>query len=59
LTPWRASLPLRITIISPVSPASPTPWTRVGRREVMAEENPLAGYSDDGLVVEAWSQGTH
>jgi len=25
----------------------------------MAEENPLAGYSDDGLVVEAWSQGTH
>ena len=28
----------------------------MGRREV-AEENPLAGYSDDGLVAEAWSQG--
>jgi hypothetical protein len=56
LTPRRASLPSRITIISPVSPASPTPWTRVGRREV-AEENPLAGYSDDGLVAEAWLQG--
>jgi len=23
----------------------------------VAEENPLAGYSDDGLVAEAWSQG--
>jgi hypothetical protein len=28
----------------------------MGRREV-AEENPLAEYSDDGLVAEAWSQG--
>ena len=28
----------------------------MGRREV-AEENPLAGYSDDGLAAEAWSQG--
>jgi hypothetical protein len=23
----------------------------------VAEENPLAGYSDDGLAAEAWSQG--
>src|SRR5438094_2095381 len=55
LTPRRASLPSRMTIISPVSPAFPTPRTRMGRREV-AEENPLAGYSDDGLAAKAESR---